>query len=239
MNIPNYKEYEKGIKTCVNCSSQLTSNIFYSKYCLHRLCDICYGKLFSEKNSKYYCKLCKDPKPQSSNDYFNKPQDQILYEKDYKIRQKIFEEYSYKRKENFNNENEYNEYLEGIEKIIEEYLSKNIKELILNKNFDPLHDINKTKYHDELNQIINERKKYSPKILYAPNYTNLNVDDNNMDVEVNNIYETKIIREIKLPYYKPNAEINIIKDLKKKKKAGGYNEEFVYNDLSKYSFGGF
>ena len=60
-----------------------------------------------------------------------------------------------------------------------------------------------------------------------------------MDVEVNNIYETKIIREIKLPYYKPNAEINIIKDLNKKKKAGGYNEEFVYNDLSKYSFGGF
>ena len=107
------------------------------------------------------------------------------------------------------------------------------------------HDTNKSKYNEILNLILKDRKSKSPIILYAPNYNtnynnskNLN-NDNLMEIENNNIYETKIIREIKYPSYKPNAQINLIKDLNKRKNAGGYNEKNVYNDLTKYAFGGF
>ena len=232
MNIPNYKEYEKGIKTCMHCESELSSNYHNSKNCIHKLCDICFRNVFL-KTPKFPCRLCKD------RDFIEEPQDQNLYVKDFKVRQKIFEDYIYKRRNNFNSDEEYNDYLEKIEDIIEEYLNKNINELQITQNKEE-HDLNILKYNEELNLINKNRKSKSPIVLYAPNYSiqNLN-EDNLVKIENNNIYEPKIIREIKLPFYKPNAQINLIKDLNKRKNAGGYNEKEVYNDLIKYAFSGF
>jgi hypothetical protein len=238
MNIPNYKEkYDKGIKTCMHCTSDLTSNYHNSKNCIHKLCDNCFINHFL-KNPKFICRLCNDR-------YFvEEPQDQNIYFRDYKIRKELFENYIYKRRDNFNTDEEYNDYLEEIENIIEEYLNKDMNELKISQN-KVEHDTNKSKYNEILNLILKDRKSKSPIILYAPNYNtnynnskNLN-NDNLMEIENNNIYETKIIREIKYPSYKPNAQINLIKDLNKRKNAGGYNEKNVYNDLTKYAFGGF
>ena len=241
MNIPNYKEkYEKVIKTCMHCKSisDLTSNYHNSKNCIHKLCDSCFNDHVL-KNRKLICRLCND---RHDRYFVEEPQEQNLNYRDYKIRKIIFDKYIYKRRNNFDSDEEYNKYLEKIEDIIEEYLSKDIKELNISQNKDE-HDRNKAKYNEMLNSILKDRDTKSPIKLYAPNYNpDINKNSNNdnvMEIENNNYYQSKITKEIKLPCYKPNAKINLNKDLNKRKNAGGYNEKDVYNDLTKYAFGGF
>ena len=70
-------------------------------------------------------------------------------------------------------------------------------------------------------------------------------DDGNTGGLNNHLNENKFsykkynIKNIRMPLYMEKIRIPIVKDLEKKKKAGGYNNEIVYNYLTDYALGGF
>lgn len=64
------------------------------------------------KSEIYTCKLCN--KPHNAKDFSVKSREESLYENDTRIRQFVLSK-CYKRQEDFQNEDEYDDYLEKIE----------------------------------------------------------------------------------------------------------------------------
>jgi hypothetical protein len=100
---------------CNNCAiptNVIKTKVYFSLICLHRICEPCIKKVFTQENPAYFCKYCN--KKHDMKDYSEKTRDEIYFEYDFRARKKIMAVY-YKRPEDFDNEEEYDNYLEEIE----------------------------------------------------------------------------------------------------------------------------
>lgn len=103
------------ILQCNNCiliTTVIKTKVYYSKICLHRICEPCIKKIFTVQTPVQSCKFC--GKNHDIKDYSEKTRDEIYYELDYRARHKVMAVY-YKRLEDFENEEEYEDYLEEVE----------------------------------------------------------------------------------------------------------------------------
>jgi CDK-activating kinase assembly factor MAT1 len=115
MNIKNEGQTEAEFYQCANChllTTLIKTKILYSRLCLHRLCETCYKKLFTPENPIYKCNFCQ--RTHEPKDFSDKSKEEMYYEYDFRTRHKIMGVY-YKRPEDFDSEDEYNDYLEEIE----------------------------------------------------------------------------------------------------------------------------
>ena len=114
MKIPKFKD--DNYRTCSNCGRP--NFAYVSKKCLHKLCEKCYDSKMTLFNSEYNCNFCQKEDKENKiykltrEDFSNKPILEEFYYKDKAEREKLI----YKRKENFKSEEEYNDYLEFVEK---------------------------------------------------------------------------------------------------------------------------
>jgi hypothetical protein len=247
MNIPsfNYKEYT----ICNNCSSELReSKIHYLKHCLHKLCDQCFR---IQRSNGYHCKKCDNKPNEDINDILIEPQDETNFKNDKKYRREFFmTDKNFLIIDDFPNEDEYDNYLEEIEDKFQKYIKNKINDsdyVNINQNIS---NINLQKREDELNSIQKKSKSEDPSKKYNSKYE-INGDDINMYDDGNTgglnnhlnqnkfSYKKYNIKNIRMPLYMEKIRIPIVKDLEKKKKAGGYNNEIVYNYLTDYALGGF
>ena len=127
MNIPRFddKDYTK----CCSCGNEYEKEKSYiSKKCLHKLCYKCYKNKFQIADSRFNCPHCKTEKESfelCQEDFSQESPLQIIYDEDLKKRN-IIMQLVYKRRENFDTEEEYNSYLEYVEKCIQ---SNNINDI--------------------------------------------------------------------------------------------------------------
>ena len=111
-----------------------TNYVYISKKCLHKLCDNCYKNKMKLIDSEYNCKFCEEENKDNNSykltreDFSNKPILEEFYYKDKVEREKLI----YKRRDNFKSEEEYNEYLEFVEKCLRKNNLKEIEKNIFN-----------------------------------------------------------------------------------------------------------
>ena len=88
MNVKN--EENADLFQCSNChllTTVIKTKIYFSRLCLHRLCESCNKKVFSPENSIYICNFCQ--RPHEAKDYSDKTRDESYYEYDIITRHKI------------------------------------------------------------------------------------------------------------------------------------------------------
>ena len=105
MNIPDFDITE--FTRCSNCSTEFSSNrnVYHSRQCLHKICENCFRSLVLPGMVMYKCKSCNEAAPlASSKDFSTKPQDEILYEKEDKMRREILGQLMYKHIYSFKSE---------------------------------------------------------------------------------------------------------------------------------------
>ena len=132
MKIPKFDD--KIYKICSNCQSSKKYE-YTSKKCLHKLCENCYKTKIPLMDSEYICKICLNKKEENKHlrdDYLNKSPLEEFYDKD-KIKRENLLKIVNKRKENFSSLEEYNDYLEFIEKCLRK---NNLKEIDKKYNQD-------------------------------------------------------------------------------------------------------
>lgn len=188
----------------------------------------------------YKCKSCNEKGPgHELTDFLNKAQDECLYENDFKLRPLIYTRFMYKRMENFASEQEYDDYLESIEDLIEKHLGRELSDDFSGPQSKEELNNNLVKRDEELNALNKLRKAKDPSKIYTVK-ANISQDDNLMDVDmpdtIMNPYQT--ISYVRLPVYQKNAQIKLIKSIDKKIATGGYNYHQIYSGLSKYAYGG-
>ena len=225
MKIPKFND--DNYKTCSNGCGR--SNCAYvSKKCLHKLCEKCYDDKMKLKNSEYNCNFCqKEDKENkiyklSREDFSNKSILEEFYYKDKSDREKLV----YKRRENFNSEEEYNDYLEFVEKCLRK---NNLKE-IEKKYFQ---DINEKEENNEKKERELRLLKEKIRVNSPTNYNNskifIDLEDHPNQEEVRReIDPIKIIEET----------FNYIPNTEKEKICGGYNINKIYKFLSNFSIEG-
>ena len=225
MKIPKFDD--KIYKVCSNCQSKKYE--YTSKKCLHKLCENCYKTKIPLIDSEYICKICLNKKEENKHlrdDYLNKSPLEEFYDKD-RIKRENLLKIVNKRKENFSSIEEYNDYLEFIEKCLRK---NNLKEIDKKYNQDiNEREKNEEKRKEKLNEIEKKIEENSPNhynntriIIYA---------DGNMEQE-------DIVKESDDPIRIMEDTIHYIKDQEKERKAGGYNIKNIYNFLSNFSKGG-
>ena len=231
MRLPKFddKDYTK----CGNCGKD--SYMFISKKCLHKLCESCFNKKFQIKDKRYNCDCCahqNEPLELSQEDYSREPPLQIICDEDLKKRNLAYKSV-YKRKENFSTNEEYNEYLEYVEKCIrnndidklEKRYSQNYKE----------RDENYSKRQKELEELRKKLIENSP-THYKNSKFRIDFDGNEINMEdidePNNQINYEPIKIIKQTVF-------YAKDEDKEKTTGGYNIKKLYEFLSDFSKLGF
>ena len=231
MRLPKFddKDYTK----CGNCGKD--SYMFISKKCLHKLCESCFNKKFQIKDKRYNCDCCankNEPLELSQEDFSREPPLQIICDEDLKIRNLAYKSV-YKRKENFSTNEEYNEYLEYVEKCIrnndvdklEKRYSQNYKEK----------EENYSKRQKELEELRKKLIENSP-THYKNSKFRIDFDGNEINMEdidePNNQINYEPIKIIKQTVF-------YAKDEDKEKTAGGYNVKNLYEFLSDFSKLGF
>ena len=227
MKIPKFSD--KNYKKCSNCG--VTNSAYYiSRKCLHKLCSNCYKNKLPLINSEYTCKLCHEENKEnnfnklSREDFADKPILEDFYHKDKIEREKLI----YKRIENFKSEEEYNEYLEFVEKCLRKSNLKEIeKRYNQDKNEKEQNDLEKKKRLELIKEKIRDN---SP-----THYNNTKIC---IDLFDGNIKQEEIRREND-PITIIEETINYIKDDEKEKICGGYNKNQIYDFLSVFSRGGF
>ena len=259
MNIPriNISEYIR----CARCKSELSPNskVYYSKYCLHKLCDTCYRAHFSA-NKQYKCTLCGEKgHTHDTNDFFFEPQDRRYYDRDIKLRQFILASAFYRKEESFPTTEDYDNYLEQIEDLIEKKVedqtkaeTMDINEQELRKEFQNCGiemqpkeqlDLNLQKRQNEIDNLRRQNARRDPKRIYNSKHT---VEEEDIvpdlkDVDMVDTVPTinmNINTNVRLPIYREGGRFKIEKDVNKEILAGGYNNELIYRDCIFYAKGG-
>ena len=226
MKIPifNYDNYEKCVCGAFNCK-------YTSKKCLHKLCDNCYPK--KERlliNNEYNCQFCNDENKESNiykfkrEDFSSKPLLEEFYEKDKREREKLI----YKRRENFFTEEEYNDYLEYVEKCLRKNNIKELEKKYKQDNNEKEENINKRKR--DKNSLDEKIKENSP-----TQYNNSRII---IDFEGNIKQSVEAVKELD-PIKIIEDTIQYKVDQEKEKICGGYNINSIYQFLSNFSKGGF
>lgn len=231
MRIPKFED--KNYLVCSECSRN--ECIYISKKCLHKLCDTCYKNKFKILGSKYLCAFCqKDNEPLElfQEDFSKESPFQIHYNEILKRREKIYK-LVYKRRENFTSNEDYNKYLEDIEKYIQKNNNEKEIEKIYFQNENEKEE-NDEKRKKELEEIHRKLKENSPmhynSSKFCFDFEGNEINPEELKVESNPIiYEAKITQE----------EIKYIPNIEKEKKTGGYNINKIYEFLAKYSRAGF
>ena len=236
MNIPkfNYDEYYK----CDVCNHQ-KGEMNCSIKCLHKLCETCYPKKFGVEYARYKCQFCEKAKRNtelSMKDYIKKAPLKELYENDIKKRKDIYKKYLYKRRENFNSDEEYNQYLEFIEDCIKNEYSQN--------EIDRKYKQDKKEREQNLENLEKElaliKKKIKDNDPISHNQNkfiigeDFNLQSDHMEIEE----ESNQINVSPLKYVE-GAKIKIVPDKENEKKAGGYSSNNIKQFLSWYSKAGF
>ena len=205
-----------------------TNYVYISKKCLHKLCDNCYKNKMNLIDSEYNCKFCEEENKDNNSykltieDFSNKPILEEFYYKDKVEREKLI----YKRKDNFKSEEEYNEYLEFVEKCLRK---NNIKE-IEKKYFQSSNEKeeNKDKKEKELRAIKDTIRENS-----TTQYNNTKICIN-LEENINQEDKNKVIDPIKII----EEPISYIPNVEKEKISGGYDTNNIYQFLSNFSKGG-
>ena len=248
MNIPKFdiSEYTR-CSYCGNAfTSQFNRNIYYSKLCLHKLCENCYRSYVLPGKVIYKCKACNESAPLSEvKDFSIKPQDELFYEADIKIRRLILSKFMYKNKNSFQSEIEYDDYLEKIEELIEKYYDKEISDTFKGDQTKEELNINLIKRTEELNTLNRMKRIKDPNNLYNSKIDFINEnEESNPIIEIKDkemVVEPEIktnVRNYRLPIYHENAPIILNRNFKKKVKAGGYDQEKVFESYAIYAKGG-
>ena len=225
MKIPKFDD--KKFKICSCCNSEFSKSAYISTKCLHKLCAHCFSNKMPMKESIYECKLCQDEnnstelkredfKPNSNNN----PILSEFYDSDKKKRENMI----YKRRENFNSEEEYNDFLEYVENCLKRDNLEDIKKKY--NQSEKERELNEKSFKDKLESI-------KEKISDPTNFNNTKIripifEGNPIQEEINND-RIIIIGET----------INYRKDEEKEKICGGYNLNKIYGFLSTFSKGGF
>ena len=227
MKIPRFED--KDYAKCY-CGKEFT---YISQKCLHKLCDKCYKKYFQIKGARYSCPYCKDGNEKlelSQEDYIKESPLRIHYDEDFKRRNNIFQ-LVYKRKENFSSNEEYNIYLEFVEKCIQRNNEKEIEKKYPQTKKE--REENDEKRLKELEEIKRKLRDNSP--------THYNSSRFIIDLEGEIKLKEDYIEQNPITYerVKPTEEkIEYIKDIDKEKKTGGYDINKIYEFLSIYSKSG-
>ena len=223
MKIPIYnnENYEK-------CFCGEMNYAYISRRCLHKLCESCFKKKFPSLINEYICLSCQKENKGNTiyklkrDDFSNKSLLEEFYDRDKKEREKLMK-LIYKRRENFESEEEYNNYLENVEKCLRK---NNIKEI--EKKYSQ--NINEK---DENNE---KRKKYLRTIeekIRENSPTHYNNSKFIIDFE-GNFEEEKELDPIRFL----TDTIKYIPDPEKEKICGGYRINNIYQFLSNFSKGG-
>lgn len=246
MNIPDFDITE--FTRCSNCSTEFSSNrnVYHSRQCLHKICENCFRSLVLPGMVMYKCKSCNEAAPlASSKDFSTKPQDEILYEKEYKMRREILGQFMYKHIDSFNSEKEYDDYLEKIEDLIEKYYDKGLNENFSGNQTKEELNMNLVKREGILNILNKKKKERDPNNIYNSkiDFSQEN-NDNLMELEeeeepvINQDLQNINFSKLRSPIYHKNANIVIIRNQEKKIKTGGYDVDKVYGYYSNYAKGG-
>ena len=223
MKIPKFND--KNYRTCI-CGT--TNYVYISKKCLHKLCDNCYKNKMKLIDSEYNCKYCEEENKDnnsyklSRDDFSNKPILEEFYYKDKVEREKLI----YKRKDNFKSEEEYNEYLEFVEKCLRKNNIKEIEKKYFQSSSEK--EENKDKKEKELRLIKDAIRENSP-----TQYNNTKICIN-LEENINQEDKNKVIDPIKII----EEPISYIPNVEKEKISGGYDTNNIYQFLSNFSKGG-
>ena len=181
-------------------------------------------------NSEYNCKYCEEENKDNNSykltreDFSNKPILEEFYYKDKLEREKLI----YKRKDNFKTEEEYNEYLEFVEKCLRKNNLKEIKKKYNYFQSSNEKEENKDKKEKELRAIKDAIRENSP-TQYNNTKICINLEENiNQEDKNKEIEPIKIIEE----------PISYIPNVEKEKISGGYDTNNIYQFLSNFSKGG-
>ena len=228
MKLPKFDD--KIFKKCSCCESELSRNGYVSIKCLHQLCDNCFKNKLPLIESVYECKLCKDENNSytlSIKDFkLNYDNHKILYEfylKDKSERGKII----YKTRDDFNSEEEYNDFLEYVEKCLKRNNLEDIKKRYSQSATEK--ERNEKEIKNKLDTIKEKIAQNDP-----TNFNNLKF---RISLEEGNQNQEEIFNND--PIVIMHETVNYIKDEEKEKICGGYNLNKINAFLSFYSKGGF
>lgn len=227
MKIPKFED------ECYNkcyCGNDYT---YTSKKCLHKLCDSCYNNKFKILGAKFTCPNC-----QKENETLELCQEDFTklsllqnhYDEDLKRRRNINKKI-YKRKENFLSIDEYNKYLESVEKCIQRANEKEIENKYSQNKIEKEENYEKReKELEEINKLIKENSPmhYNSSKFYF-DFEGNEINPEELIVEQNQIVELRPVKE----------KIIFIADIDKERKSGGYDINKIYEFLSSYSKAGF
>lgn len=88
MNIKNDENTD--LLKCSNCllfTNIIKTKILFSKICLHKICETCLRKVFTQDNPINKCHFCQ--KPHELKSYSDKTREELYFDYDYKARQKL------------------------------------------------------------------------------------------------------------------------------------------------------
>ena len=223
MRIPKFDDL--GYNKCYCHKEEYT---YISKKCLHKLCDSCYNNKFKIYGAKLICEYCKIELYQE--DFTKIPPLQLHYDEDLK-RRKIINDLVYKRRENFSTDDEYNNYLECVEKLVQRKIENEIEKKYPQTKMEKKE--NYEKREKELEEIKINLKENSPmhynSSKFCFDFEGNEINPAELIVETTQFVEVKEIKK-KMKY---------IHDLEKEKKTGGYNINKIYEFLAIYSKNGF
>jgi len=231
MKLPKFddKDYIK----CGNCGKD--SYMFISKKCLHKLCESCFNKKFQIKDKRYSCDCCSnnnEPLELSQEDYSREPPLQIICDEDLKKRNLIYKSV-YKRRDNFSTDEEYNDYLEYVEKCIR---NNDIEKL--EKKYPQSLKEREDNYLERQKELEELRKK-----LIENSPTHYKNSKFIIDLEGNEIFFGDIDDRGDQINYEPlkciEEKVFYVPDEDKEKATGGYNIKNIYEFLSDFSKLGF
>lgn len=230
MRIPKFED--KYYTKC--CACEKDSYMYISKKCLHKLCEKCFNRKFQIKQNRFNCPFCSTDTEifeLSQEDYSKEQPLQILFDEDLRRRNNIYK-LIYKRRENFSNNEEYNKYLEFVERCI-----RNNNEKEIERKYPQNENEKKENYlkrQRELEEITKKLKENSP--------THYNSSKFIIDFEGNEISSEDLAEQNPINY-EPIKQIPkrmaIIHDLDKEKTTGGYNIKKLNEFLINYSKIGF
>ena len=216
MKIPKFDDNK--FKSCSNCQSKKYE--YTSKKCLHKLCENCYKKLFLLIESEYNCKNCTKDGKHLRDDYINKCPLQDFYDKDKIKREKII----YMDKENFPSIDDYNDYLEFVEKCLRK---NNLKEIDKKYNQEKNEREKNLKKRSQILEKIKEEIKENSPTNYNNSKIIINFDDNNDEI-VKKATPIQVVQE----------SISYVQDNEKEKITGGYIIKNIYEFFGNFSKGG-
>lgn len=232
MRLPTFDD--KDYTICSSCHRDY-SYMLISKKCLHKLCESCFSTKFQIKDKRYTCEFCakkNEPLELSQEDYSRQPPLEIICNEDLKRRNSIYKSV-YKRKENFSTNEDYNLYLEYVEKCIRNNDIEKLEKKYPQSNKEK--EENNLKRQKELDDLKTKLKENSPthyrnsKFVIDDEGNEINMDE--YDEPINQIIYEKIRCFEKTIYIRQDED--------KEKATGGYNIKNIYEFLSEFSKLGF